>query len=43
MAYERIPEHMQMYLGDMDSKDGEYIDIIYGPEYWDQWNTDEVK
>ncbi|EHO10594.1 hypothetical protein HMPREF9714_01558 [Myroides odoratimimus CCUG 12901] len=43
IAYERIPEHMQMYLGDMDSKDGEYIDIIYGPEYWDQWNTDEVK
>jgi len=40
-AYERVPEHLRMYLGDMDTKDGEIIDIIYGSEYWNQWNEDE--
>ncbi|KZE80997.1 hypothetical protein AV926_09500 [Myroides marinus] len=40
-AYERVLEHLRMYLGDMDTKDGEIIDIIYGPEYWNQWNEDE--
>lgn len=37
VAYERVPEHLRMYLGDMDTKDGEIIDIIYGPDYWGQW------
>lgn len=40
IAYERVPEHLRMYLGDMDTKDGEIIDIIYGSEYWDQWNEE---
>lgn len=30
--YELIPEHERMYLGDMDSKDADYIRIIYYPE-----------
>ncbi|MDR0267712.1 MAG: hypothetical protein LBJ26_06320 [Paenibacillus sp.] len=30
--YELIPEHERMYLGDMDSKDGDYRRIIYRPE-----------
>lgn len=29
-AYENVPEHLRMYLGDMDSKDAEYRQIIYG-------------
>jgi hypothetical protein len=31
-AYEAVPEHQRMYLGDMDSKDGDYVRIIYGIE-----------
>lgn len=30
--YELIPEHERMYLGDMDSKDADYIRIIYYPD-----------
>lgn len=29
-AYENVPQHLRMYLGDMDSKDYDYQDIIYG-------------
>ncbi|MNJ52398.1 hypothetical protein D3C77_477300 [compost metagenome] len=31
-AYERVPEHQRMYLGDMDNKDSDYRRIIYHPE-----------
>nr|WP_308424211.1 hypothetical protein [Paenibacillus albidus] len=30
--YENVPEHQRMFLGDMDSKDSDYIRIIYHPE-----------
>lgn len=28
-AYEAVPEHERMYLGDMDTKDGDFIRILY--------------
>ena len=31
-AYEAVPEHERMYLGDMDSKDGDYRRILFHPE-----------
>jgi len=31
-AYEQIPEHQRMFLGDMDSRDSDYVRIIYDPE-----------
>lgn len=31
-AYEIVPEHQRMYLGDMDNKDYDYVRIIYHPE-----------
>ncbi len=31
-AYEAVPEHERMYLGDMDSKDGDFQRILYHPE-----------
>lgn len=31
-AYEAVPEHMRMYLGDMDTRDSDYIRILYHPE-----------
>ncbi|MNW28900.1 hypothetical protein D3C74_57410 [compost metagenome] len=31
-AYEQVPEHMRMYLGDMDTKDADYQRILYSPE-----------
>lgn len=31
-AYEAIPESERMFLGDMDSKDGDYRRILYHPE-----------
>ena len=30
--YEAVPEHLRMYLGDMDSRDTDYIRILYYPE-----------
>lgn len=30
--YEQIPKHERMYLGDMDTKDSDYVRIIYHPE-----------
>lgn len=30
--YEQIPKHERMYLGDMDTKDLDYVRIIYHPE-----------
>jgi hypothetical protein len=35
VAYEAVPEHLRMYLGDMDVKDGLILDILDG-------NDDEV-
>lgn len=35
-AYESIPEHNRMYVGDMDSKDGPVRAIIYGEELYDE-------
>lgn len=31
-AYEAVPEHERMYLGDMDTKDGDFIRILYHPQ-----------
>ncbi len=31
-AYEAVPEHQRMYLGDMDSRDSDYRRILYHPE-----------
>lgn len=31
-AYEKVPEHERMFLGDMDSKDSDFIRIIYTPD-----------
>ncbi|WP_025679104.1 hypothetical protein [Paenibacillus massiliensis] len=31
-AYEQVPEHMRMYLGDMDTRDSDYQRILYSPE-----------
>lgn len=30
-AYEAVPEHQRMYLGDMDTKDSDYQRILYTP------------
>lgn len=30
-AYEKVPEHERMFLGDMDNKDTDFIRIIYTP------------
>lgn len=30
--YEAVPEHLRIYLGDMDSRDTDYIRILYHPE-----------
>ncbi|MBG9798539.1 hypothetical protein O0555_06585 [Brevibacillus laterosporus] len=30
--YELVPEHQRMFLGDMDSRDSDYIRIIYYPD-----------
>ncbi|MCZ9956146.1 DUF7638 domain-containing protein [Brachyspira hyodysenteriae] len=30
-AYEKVPEHERMFLGDMDNKDSDFIRIIYTP------------
>jgi len=32
IAYENVPKHMRMYLGDMDTKDRDYQRILYHPE-----------
>lgn len=31
-AYEAVPEHERIYLGDMDSRDGDFIRILYTDE-----------
>ena len=31
-AYENVPEHERCYLGDMDTRDTDYIRILYNPE-----------
>lgn len=31
-AYEKVPEHLRMYLGSMDDKDSDYVRIIDRPE-----------
>ncbi len=37
-AYEKVPEHQRMYLGDMDTKDVEIRMIIYGEEEIENWS-----
>ncbi|CEN38616.1 DUF7638 domain-containing protein [Capnocytophaga cynodegmi] len=37
-AYERVPEHQRIYLGDMDTKDIEIRMIIYGKEEIENWS-----
>lgn len=41
-AYERVPEHQQMYLGDMDTKDIEIRMIIYGEEEIENWSHYQI-
>ena len=31
-AYEAVPEHERIYLGDMDSRDSDFIRILYNPD-----------
>lgn len=31
-AYEAVPKHQRMFLGDMDTKDGDFIRILYDPD-----------
>lgn len=31
-AYEAVPEHQRMYLGDMDNKDSDFVRILYYPD-----------
>ena len=31
-AYEAVPEHQRMFLGDMDTRDSDFIRILYRPE-----------
>ncbi|MBD5082284.1 MAG: hypothetical protein HDT44_11060 [Ruminococcaceae bacterium] len=31
-AYEAVPEHQRMFLGDMDTRDADFIRILYRPE-----------
>lgn len=31
-AYEAVPEHQRMFLGDMDTRDNDFIRILYSPE-----------
>ena len=38
IAYENVPEHLRMYLGDMDVKDTEIRMIIYGDEEIENWS-----
>lgn len=30
-AYEAVPEHQRMFLGDMDTRDSDFIRILYSP------------
>ncbi|GIZ14393.1 DUF7638 domain-containing protein [Capnocytophaga catalasegens] len=41
-AYERVPEHQQMYLGDMDTRDIEIRMIIYGEEEIENWSHYQI-
>lgn len=38
VAYENIPEHEKMYVGDMDVKDTAVRMIIYGDEEIENWS-----
>lgn len=31
-CYEAVPEHKRCFLGDMDTRDSDYIRILYHPE-----------
>ena len=42
IAYENIPEHEQMFVGDMDTKDTEVRMIIYGKEEIENWSHYQV-
>ena len=41
-AYENIPEHERMYVGDMDVKDTEVRMIIYGEQEIENWSHYQV-
>ena len=41
-AYEKVPEHQQRYLGDMDTKDTEIRMIIYGKQEIENWSHYQV-
>ncbi len=38
IAYENVPDHQKMYVGDMDTKDIEVRMIIYGEDEIDNWS-----
>lgn len=38
VAYENVPEHKKMYIGDMDTKDIEVRMIIYGEQEIESWS-----
>ncbi len=42
IAYENIPEHQRMYVGDMDTKDMEVRMIIYGENEIEDWSHYQV-
>lgn len=42
IAYENIPDHNKMYVGDMDTKDIEVRMIIYGEQEIERWSHYQV-
>ncbi|NIG55791.1 hypothetical protein [Chitinophaga sp. Cy-1792] len=42
IAYENVPEHHRMYVGDMDTKDIEVRMIIYGEQEIENWSHYQV-
>lgn len=41
-AYEKVPEHQRMYLGDMDTRDTEIRMIIYGKQEIEDWSHYQI-
>lgn len=42
VAYENVPTHLQMFVGDMDTKDTVVRMIIYGDEEIEHWSHYQV-
>lgn len=42
IAYENVPEHLRMYLGDMDTKDIVIRMIIYGEQEIENWSHYQI-